>query len=325
MLYGVLLIFVVLSRYREFFCVIARTLHVSRFEAQSSLVESVVTLSVGLYFVWIGGGVVGFAWAYAIGCFFGTTTMLFSLRKFLFPLTFSLRALKEEAVFSEVHLYMLIQAISFKLSGALDVIVIRWFWGDSAVAFYQVAKKFYEYLLGIPSIIVFTIQPLLYKSYDNVKDLTRLLSRGESLILMLTLPLIACSYLIRHWIFEVFFTEGYAQSITLFSVFLILVLLMPMYKLIHCVFTTLDREAANAWISIVSLAFVFIFTVILVRWCGGVGAILALILARFLQIVVSLSFLRRVHGIKLRLTVVSMKEMFFDSFSHFFSKLFFRR
>lgn len=311
-LYGILLIFVVISRYREFFCLIARSLHVSKYEGICSFVEGVVATAVGLGLLMLGGGLVSLAIAYAVGAGLGFLMLLFLLRRVIFPMPLSWKAVRDEKVISMTHYYLVIVSVCLKVGSSLDVVVLRWFWGDSVVAFYQVAKKLYEYILAIPSMVVSTIKPLLYKKYDNFQHLGRLLDRGEALIVVSTVPLLVIFFFTRDWILHTFFSTDYGPASGILAVFLIQVLLMPMIKLLNVTFITLDREDMNAWISIAILIGTAALTLLMVPFWGSLGAVWASVIARVIQTWVSLRFLRTAYGIRVHFTWQSAKQVLED-------------
>lgn len=249
--------------------------------AKFALVNNVVNISglVLLLFLAYFFGLKGYLFAIAISPFF---SLIWFKRSDFIKSTENFRFNKKDLWNYGIHSSG--TALLSDMLFSADILLLSFLMDESAVANYKVA-------ILIPANITFLAVtfmqndfPELAKNYLNKSFLTNYISNYYKIFLPISILVLVTGYLGRNEILHLFFSKKYMDNGFVFGVLLLgFCLNMLLRNLYGNLLSAVGKMKLNTFVSLITLAFLFVFSVVFVNIYGIIGMAVSLTLSMFLS------------------------------------------
>lgn len=247
------------------------------------IINSVVTLGVGYWFLQQGGGVTAVAWAVPIGSLAGLLIFPFAIIR-LFRQSPQTAPVKLNWPFSREQLRatpgFILLGIFSTLNFQADTFIISLYLKEADVAFYGAAQTILQGFIMMPIAIRTSLYPLMarYKKSDTAK-LAQLYQKANQYLLILVLPIAAGITLLARPIIQIIFTNEFEPAVPALQyaiwavVFLFLTVPPARLMLVH------NQQQMAGWLRGIGMVLSIGLNLWLIPRYGIVGASISRVLA----------------------------------------------
>ncbi len=191
--------------------------------------------------------------------------------------------------------HMLITYLFFRF----DIIVIRFFHGDSQAGYYTAAFKLVFLFYMFHQVLNQAFYPLISRYYQETRgrQFDSIVQMGTKLGVIIALPLFICTYFIAPWLINFVFGAEYQPSIAIFQILIVTTLLNFSGLIFVSLLNAMDKQRLNARNVGISVALNIVIGIMLIRYYGCIGAAIATTIAHLLLFVLNFNSLRHLEPI----------------------------
>lgn len=244
--------------------------------------ERFFLLSVGMFVLYRGGGVVGLCLVFAgvrlFDLFF--VVILTRLKVCKFTISFDFLFLKELLLTAlPVGIFLII----LNLYNYIDTVMLSMMCSDGEVGLYNAAFRIYEGLAVFPMVICTVFRPRISSSYHRDKAyFNELFIRGLKYVIIIGLSISVTGYLASDIAIKMLFGEEYVRSITALKILLCGSGFFFVLTYFQMMLVVMDRQKMILYVAIAGLVFNVVVNLILIPKHGFIGASIATIAGEIL-------------------------------------------
>lgn len=266
----------------NFFTDVIRPTQLLQHENIRVLSENATVFLFGMWILLKHPSVVNFSFVYLLG----------AIISFLVIIRPSLRIIPPAFTFNRARILRFFIMVSPFLGTTIihlvlfysDTLMLKWYMGAAAVGYYQAATKLTLVSFVICELLYRNIYPALTALKGNISRVITVTKKGLAAQLILVLPLSILIFFLAENIILSIFGADYTASIIVMKYlsFFITISFLVMY--LNHVLLALHKERQNLVFSAFSAVINIILNVILIPKVGVIGAVIALIVARIVDL-----------------------------------------
>lgn len=227
--------------------------------------------------------VVNFTYVYLLGSIISLLVILRPSLRLIVP-SFTFNAQQTWRFFITVTPFLGTTIIHLVLFYS-DTLMLKWYLGATAVGYYQAATKLTLVSFVISELLYRNIYPALTALKGNIPKVIVVAKKGLAAQLILVLPLSILIFFLSENIILSFFGTEYIASVIVMKYLSIFITVSFLVMYLNHVLLALHKERQNLVFSAVSAVINVILNVILIPKVGIIGAVIALIVARIVDLV----------------------------------------
>lgn len=208
-IFGIYLFFDSWSRY---LISVYRAYERMEFEALVNVSEKTGLLLVAI-FTWLSGAdMLWLFWAFAAVQFFKASFAFYLAKKFFlaFPIKWNFERVK--VILRESYPFAL-SGIFFTISSRIDIVMLKFFYSDSAAGIYSVARRLINTLIFIPENVAYALFPALSILYVSRKlQFEKTFQRSFHYLTIIAIPLVAGLFILAPQIISLLFEPEFARA-----------------------------------------------------------------------------------------------------------------